>query len=58
MKQYEQIIGEAKRMEYNDSTGQLFLVFEILDNKMKQKIKEDWTQDIEFKLIIEESEKN
>ena len=58
MEKYEQIIAEAKRIEYNDATGQLFLVFEIVNEKMKQKLKEDWTQDIEFQLIIKESEKN
>jgi len=58
MEKYEQIIGEATRMEYDNTTGKLFLVFEIVNEKMKQKLKDDWTQDIEFQLVMKESEKN
>lgn len=58
MQKYEEIIGEATRMEYDNTTGQLFLVFEIINEKMKQKLKNDWTQDIEVQLVIKESEKN
>lgn len=57
MKPYEEIIAEAKRIEYDDQTGQLFMVFEITNEKVKQKIRIDWTKDIEFKLVVEEREK-
>ncbi len=50
MKNYEEIVGEAVRIEYNESTGKLFLIFEITNEKFKQVIKKDWTNDIEFKL--------
>lgn len=51
MKPNEQIVGEAVRLEYEEKTGKLFLVFEIVNEKHKQDIKKNWVQDIEFKLI-------
>lgn len=45
------IIGEACRIEYDEHSGRLFLVFEIKNEKFKNSIKKDWTKDIEFKLI-------
>ena len=51
MKSNEQVIGTAVRIEWEEATGKLFLVFEIVDEKQKQEIKKTWTQDIEFRLI-------
>jgi len=51
MKPNEQIIGEAVRIEYEEKTGKLFIVFEIRDEKQKQDIKKNWADDIEYKLI-------
>jgi hypothetical protein len=51
MKNYETTIGEAIRVEYEEKTGKIFLVFEITNEKFKQDIRKNWTQDIEFKLI-------
>jgi hypothetical protein len=51
MKANEQVIGEAVRMEYEEKTGKLFIVFEIKNEKHKQNIKKNWTNDLEFKLI-------
>jgi hypothetical protein len=48
MKNYEEIVGEAVRIEYHEKDGRLFLVFEITNEKYKQSIKNDWTKDIEF----------
>jgi hypothetical protein len=36
MKGYEEIIGEAVRIEYEKTTGKLFLVFEIKNEKQKK----------------------
>ena len=47
----EKVVAEAIRVETNDKNGNLYVVFEIKDEELKQKIKKDWTQDIEFKLI-------
>lgn len=51
MKPNEQIVGTAVRIEWEEKTGKLFLVFEIIDEKQKQEIKKTWTQDIEFRLV-------
>jgi hypothetical protein len=51
MKPDEQIIGEAVRLEYQEETGKLFIVFEIKEEKHKQDIKKNWTTDIEFRLV-------
>lgn len=51
MKPYEQVIGEAIRIEYEEKTGKLFIVFEIKDENHRQDIRKNWVKDIEFKLI-------
>lgn len=51
MKPDQKIVGEAVRVEYTEKEGRLFLVFEIKDEKYKQYIKKNWTNDIEFKII-------
>lgn len=51
MKHDEQVVGEASRIEFEEKTGRLFLVFEIVNEKYKQDIKKNWTKDIEFKLV-------
>jgi hypothetical protein len=60
MKPDEQIIGEAVRLEYEEDTGKLFIVFEIKEEKHKQDIKKNWVKDIEFRLVdkmlVKESE--
>lgn len=50
MTPYE-IVGEASRIEFEEKSGKLYLVFEIKNEKYKQDIKKNWTQDIEFKII-------
>lgn len=44
-------VAQAIRIEYNDSTDTMYIVFEIVDEHFKSKIRQDWTQDIELKLI-------
>jgi len=51
MNSTDQIVGEAVRVEYEEQTGKLYIVFEIRDEKHKQDIKKSWTKDIEFRLI-------
>jgi hypothetical protein len=51
MKSDEETVGEAVRVEYEEKTGKLFLVFEITNEKYKLDIKKNWTKDIEFKLV-------
>lgn len=47
----EQVVAEAVRIEYEEKTGKLYIVFEVKDEKYKQNIKANWTKDIEFKLV-------
>jgi hypothetical protein len=51
MKNYEKIIAEAVRIEFEQKTGELFIVFKVLDGKFKEDIKNNWTKDIEYRLI-------
>ena len=47
----EEVVGEAVRIEYQESDGKLFLVFEITNELYKQSVKKDWIKDIEFRLV-------
>ena len=47
----DKIVAEAVRIEHEEKTGKLFIVFEVKDEKYKQDIKKNWTQDIEYKLV-------
>jgi hypothetical protein len=51
MKNYEEIIGEACRIEYVENEGRLFIVFEITEEKHKQDIKRNWYRDIEYRIV-------
>jgi len=51
MKSDEEVIAEASRIEYEEKTGKLFIVFEVINEKLKQDIKKNWTKDIEYKII-------
>ena len=58
MKNYEEVIGEAVRVEYIEESGQLFLVFEITSEKYKQDIKKNWYKDIEYRIVDKNLVKN
>jgi hypothetical protein len=47
----KRILAEAVRIEYENKTGELFIVFKVKDEKFKQDIKTKWVNDIEYKLI-------
>jgi hypothetical protein len=47
----DQVVAEAVRIEYDEETGKLFIVFEVKNEKYKQDIKKNWTKDIEYKLV-------
>ena len=48
--EYE-VVAEAVKVQYQESGDKLFLVFEITDENFKQKIRDDWTEDIELEVI-------
>jgi hypothetical protein len=47
----DKIVAEAVRIEFEEQTGKLFIVFEVKDEKYKQDIKKNWTKDIEYRLV-------
>lgn len=58
-KEPKEVVGEACRIDFEESTGKLFLIFEITNEKYKNLIKTNWVEDIEYrvvnkKLILEE----
>jgi hypothetical protein len=51
MKNYEEVIAKASRVEYDETTGRLFIVFEVVSEVHKKKIRSEWNDDIEYRLI-------
>lgn len=51
MKNFEKILAEAVRIEYEQKNGDIFIVFKVIDEKFKNDIKTNWTKDIEYRLI-------
>ncbi len=49
MKQLE-AIATAVRIECDSDTDDVFITFKITDEKFKQEVKKDWSQDIEVKV--------
>lgn len=47
----DEVVAEAVRLEFEEQTGKLFIVFEVKSEKYKNDIKKNWTQDIEYRLI-------
>lgn len=47
----DNVIAEAVRVEYEEGTGKLYIVFEVKDEKHKQDIRKNWTKDIEYRLV-------
>jgi len=47
----DKVVAEAVRIEYEEKTGKLYIVFEVKDEKYKQDIKSNWTKDIEYRLV-------
>lgn len=44
-------VAIAVRLEHEEDTDTVYLVFKITDDKFKARIKKDWTQDIDLKLV-------
>lgn len=47
----DRVVAEAVRIEYEEKSGKLYIVFEVKDEKYKQDIKSNWTKDIEYRLV-------
>ena len=46
-----EVVAKAIRMEHDPDTNKVFLVFEIVEENFKNRIKASWAQDIELKLL-------
>lgn len=44
-------VATAVRVEHNLFTDKIYLVFEIVDEGFRQRIKKDWMQDIDVRLV-------
>ena len=44
-------VATASRIEYEEKTGKLFIVFEVTNPRYINLIKTNWTQDIEYRII-------
>lgn len=51
MKENEQTVAQVVRVEHNPDNDELFLVFQVVDEGFKARIKKDWMQDVELHLI-------
>jgi hypothetical protein len=47
----DKVVAEAVRVEYEERSGKMYIVFEVKDEKYKQDLKKNWTKDIEFRLV-------
>ena len=44
-------VARAVRLEVDPATGDLYLVFKVIDESFKQRIRENWEADIELKVL-------
>jgi hypothetical protein len=51
VKDIEKTVAKAVRIELNETTDELFLVFEVVDELFKKKIKDNWMRDVPLHLI-------
>lgn len=51
MKEDFETVAEAVRVEYDEKTDELYVVFKVQDTRYKQFIKQNWANDISFRII-------
>lgn len=44
-------VARAVRMEVDPITGDLYLVFRVIDESFKQRIRENWDADVELRVL-------
>lgn len=47
---YEEV-ANAIRLEVDENTNDVYIVFKITNEKFKQKIRENWMDDVELKVL-------
>ena len=51
MKDQDETVAVVVRMEHNPDNDELFLVFQVVDEAFKNRMKKDWMEDVELKII-------
>ncbi len=46
-----QEVAKAVRVEYGRHNDEVYIVFKIMDEKFKKRIKDDWNADVDLKII-------
>ena len=44
-------IARAERMEIDPLTGDVYLVFKVIDEAFKKDVRENWEHDVELKIL-------
>jgi hypothetical protein len=44
-------VARAVRLEIDPITGDLYLVFKVIDESFKQRVRDNWMDDVELKLL-------
>jgi hypothetical protein len=47
-------VARAIRMEVDPITGDLYLVFKVIDESFKQRVRDNWMDDVELVLLGKE----
>jgi hypothetical protein len=50
MKTYD-TVARGIRMDIDPNTGDLYLVFKVIDEDFKQRVRENWGADVELKIL-------
>ena len=46
-----EVLAEAVRVEIDDTTGEVYIVFKAVNEKFKKEVKTNWCQEIEYKIV-------
>ena len=44
-------VARAIRMEVDPNTGDLYLVFKVIDESFKQRVRENWSADVKLEIL-------
>lgn len=51
-------VARAVRMEVDRLTGDLYLVFKVIDEGFKQRVRENWTDDFVLRMSVKDIVEN
>lgn len=46
----DRVVAKAVRFEIDEKTGEAFLVFQVVDEDFKKRMKRNWNQDVELEI--------